>query len=814
MKPIGIFEILARRRLMFFGLIGVLIIAAGVGLGINLFRGAKKTQAATLADKQIISQTDTSYDGKDLIIPAGKTAYIDGNHTFGDLTVNGTLTSTDYNLYGVVNPISPVTDPTADSLFKSGNDEYVFIVRGVINVGTNVSALTFAPANGTPRNYTTNKDWPINMKVDDGASVTFYPAISAIGNIYDSSYWGGSITGYSYGDNSTNQNVFVDSSTTSSNKLIPFELRFINATGVSSFSVAYCSGSCVNGFNKAPNSDNYRQVNLLDSTSNFNLTSATPEAKTFAAWQGVPTATDFDQYHISTTLYDYTHFSSAFASVVSGNGYDLSQFYFTGAYDFANDQKIALKSDDKILTSPTVVPLYNLNKDEAYRNSVGLTSRRTYLGFATLNDYTSPLASRSSGNGSSWSGFPSLSQALYSSMTKKIPTEITLTGTLTVNSGGKINENGRGFAPSIAYNGGGPGGSPSFGTPLIPHYNPPGASHSGVGGTGVTTGNTTNPAAPYDTSLAKQPLLPGSGAFAYYYSPNAGPGWAWTDFANFYGYGGGYINISAKTIHLALGSMTMADGVGGNLGHPMPGASGGSIILQDSDANSFYQGIIAVFGGSCRESGGGGGGGHCISGGGGGGYIYIATASSQAALTSNIDSVHYMPADADSDGKWQDPVDEFSPSISDLWRKSLSSTLFLSAMGGANENPSSNKIGWGAPGIINIVSSSPTLVSIHKSVDKIALADGSTPPASSSPYSLQSGEKILVTLDVTNLTVGQPITIKDEFFNNGTISYFLPVKNSWTVLAGVAPTVTTTDISWEFTPTASTQKLQYQLTAN
>lgn len=91
-------------------------------------------------------------------------------------------------------------------------------------------------------------------------------------------------------------------------------------------------------------------------------------------------------------------------------------------------------------------------------------------------------------------------------------------------------------------------------------------------------------------------------------------------------------------------------------------------------------------------------------------------------------------------------------------------------------------------------------VSIKKSLSKVS-GDGS-------PYSVQPGDVIEVTLDVSNLLPGQAVQIKDEFFNDAGTNYasFQSCTDSCSS-SGV-------DVTWNLNPTSTTKTLKYVVRIN
>lgn len=305
---------------------------------------------------------------------------------------------------------------------------------------------------------------------------------------------------------------------------------------------------------------------------------------------------------------------------------------------------------------------------------------------------------------------------------------IEVTGTFNIQTGGKLNLNGRGYGLSQ-----GPGASYVF-----DGVNTTGASHSGVGG--ASRDNR------YDYDEATPPGQPGSGSL---WASTADSEWA-DQRDNNYGYGGGYIHILATTINLEAGSRISANGIGGNVRHPRGGASGGAIVLEDSDSGSRYDGTILALGAGCRERAAGSeGAGHCYSGGGGGGYIYIKTATSASVLSAR--------RSYDLAGNWYNAIDMFKDTLSATSAPGWPySSADIAVSGGSTERGES-----GAQGILTVVG---TGVRMKKTLEPVVPGRGGS--LDFNPYALQVGDNIKVVLDLRNLPVGENVWIEDGYLIN------------------------------------------------
>lgn len=786
MKPIRVFDILFRRRLIYVSVFGILILLLAVVFVILMFGSARKTKAHTMYDGEIVKQGETTYDNTNLVIPANSTVEIDGEHTYSSVTVKSgaTLTSNDYNKYGVYNSYDRSYD--AAELFKSNDGyRYAYILRGYLNTG-NDHTRTYSGTNGAWAGVG-SKNKPFDFNVDDVITLEFYtPLASSAGGVYNASDFElAKRQASAYARYGVAPTTYQDAISSAASPIIPFEIRYFNAGDYHSFGVASCPTAA-----DCANSANYTFFTNLPLTTNFNLSAAEPEIHTHAAWQGAGTSLMTGLASVYTVYANYRDFLDNYRS---GTTYSAASFYNALNYDYSTDKKIIAAKNAQILTTPT----YLENSGQYENVSTSGTIYRQYSSFYPTNSYASPFALRLDQDGGAISGYPILSQALASTMTKKTATIINVpSGTFHLESGAKINFNGKGFARGYnnATDGSGGGTGPGGGGYDSNHSW--GADHAGTGGYSSASG--------YDSSALVDPLLPGSGS-------RMRDAEAWDTAYN--GYGGGMIKIAAKIINLDSNSRITAIGVGGNGGFN-PGASGGAIILSDKDSHSTYFGLIAANGGISRRSGGAGGHGSSDQGGGGGGYISILTGAETGALLAKYQT-DLSKRPCNSDLACVDAGQFFSgPDIS-IWQAWGFAANTITASGGWNET--NNPATYGNYGIVKIASSAPTSVSIKKSLKKICDADypNCAPiPSGLSPYGLKPGDIIEVTLEVNNLTLGQPITIKDEYFNDGSGavgSYFQLVAKSFSNQFGWVVSDSGIDISFTFTPTSAQQILKYKL---
>ncbi|MFA5158204.1 MAG: hypothetical protein WC451_03430 [Patescibacteria group bacterium] len=761
MEPIKVFDIIAKRRILIFGLICILVSGTMLGFGFNFYQSAKKARAVvsnhTMTNGEVIKQNDTTYDSTDaqvynIIVPAGVTATIDGEHSFGNLTVNGTLTSTDYNTYGVYNPGNP-GDDLFENLIGSDNGEYTFITRGLINVGANPATWIFSACNGQPSNTTTFTQ-PSDMEVDDMASIEFFDPVAPSDFDFSENYWTGTAKGHSY--SSTDgvlvpaDGYFVDNFTDATKMLLPFELRYRNAGDNGKFGICYASSDPTN-----PTANYYlKTVKTVtsdpaqDQTDIFNPTAATPELQTITAWQGASASTYSDSKN------NYTQFTSYITGFKSGNDYDASLFYKANFYDLKYDKKLAVRPDLNILTAGRILDDQSSiqNYYDWYRRAKS-TLTTNVSSFYPLDGWYSPLASRYFRSFDDNSDRvmqhyqPYLSASLISNLPVKIPTVLNITGTFKVENGGMVNLNGKGFAMTTFSTGSGPGGVTGYGG---------GGSHSGAGGVGKSnplypTRNT--PAIAYDTNINHEPALPGSGSIGWHSTIYPWGGGSYSSQSHEWQYdhgnGGGYLDVSAKTIQLETGSIVMANAIGCDTDWSSPaGASGGSIILSDYDSNSYYRGLITAQGASTSEDGSG----QTSNPGGGGGYVYVSTATNIYTLENLQDTAQHVeqypsrvrPARVQA-GTWDD-----------YWHvmysaSSSSPVNVVSVIGGNSENGNT-----GSPGIFSVHGVSMPKLTIQKILNPVSRT---TPSVSSdfNPYGLLTTDKVKFDIKVTGLSTGDKI---------------------------------------------------------
>jgi len=791
MKPLKIFEVLAKRRMTFWAVLCILVLITSSSFGWIYYSKSKRAKAVQSYNRlvmsndnigghvNIIKQDDKTYDNSDtqlwdIVIPSGVTAIIDGVHNFRNLTVQngGTLTGSDYNNYGTYNA-GNLYDKRYENLIGSSDAEYTFIMRGVINMGANPGTWIFSPCSGNPDewNYTN----PATMKIDDVASVEFFTPVTKSDTdkfVYDPALWAGSAVGHATASLHTNATHFVDDKTDTDHTLLPFEYRYENTSGPANFGLCYASAGPDDILNN-------HYISTIGIENLFSDTTLTPEMQTYTAWQGA------SQNKFSGHINDYTEFTTYINSFKSGDGFNPNYFYQANNYDFKNDKKIILVNDVGMLNDSRFFEARTEQDDyDNYRRHVPATTNNLSTFWPTTGWY-SPLASRVVGaNGYIMKNFqPYLSNSLVYTLPVKVLTKLNILETFTVEGGGKVNYNGTGFAYSKQRLSTGPAGATLSGA---------GASHSGAGGDSSTNNHAKTV---YDANAAVPPALPGSGSLGWWSYP--GVDWLHYECSNQYEYdhgnGGGYLNIKANKIDLQTDSMVMANAVGGNAGSPPAGASGGAIILADADKTSNYKGLITAQGGAVSANADDKTG----MGSGGGGYVYITTAISD---TSTLVGLEDKTALAPTTGHRFGISDVKNPTWdfwdNPIWDTGIKARNAVSVAPGHRESG-----GRGNWGLFNVNRATPPLLKIEKTVTK-----GGVPV-----YSFKPGDVLEIKLHVTNLTVGQSTTISDNFFSDGTGGRVFLVENTsaWTP-AGFTITAGSS-VNWTFTPANTAKDFTYIL---
>ena len=726
MKNFGFIQkIRLKRAISYFTLLALLVFFA-FAVSTNLIGNIARTKAVThnLYGVQTIGQGDTSKDGGDINIYG--TVTIDGEPHFNSLTVKdgGKLISSDYNRYGIYNTND--TSSAADKLFKNSNDQrYAYVMRGFINTGTDHD-LTYSVTSGVSNGAVPPK--PTSLNPDDFGAIEFFKPVAS--DLYDVSYWSAAnIVDHAYARHSGAGTVqYVDGSwpadvSSDTKPLIPFELRFVNTGDYSDFGITSCVTASV-----CTTTANNTFIKTVATGTPF-ISSPTTELKSLVAWQG-----DGDQTF--STVTSYATMKNWFESTGRYNS-DYSAYYRVNNYDFRNDVPIVLGNDTNILTNPVINEAYT-----ALWTSIPGQYARDYANFYPTYDEVSPLAHRVGISVEKEYGYPTISRALYQTFRDNgaivKPLKITVTGTFTVEGGGMVDLEGRGFASSASGPGVGPGGGVGF----------TGASHSGLGGYHYDGAGI--PAATYDNTPS-EPVLPGSGA----YSANNDRSAALS--RDHYQYGGGYIKVDAGKINLIAGSMIKANGIGGDTNTSGPGPSGGSIVLIDNDASSKYDSMIMAMGSFCRNEAGD----SCDYGGGGGGHIFITSKSNLDYLENRKNYSKFYPTNLNTHGtNGVTPSILFNTADYDYWTNEiLIPQVILSVSGGTNEKEYSGSAYWatlGQPGRITLNGGSAA----YKLKKKLVAVErkGATPITNFNPYALQLDDIIRIEIEVAQVADGSKIT--------------------------------------------------------
>lgn len=759
----------------------------------RFFKGKSGAATYNPADGTYIPSFDQTHEGSDVTIKSGRTVTIDGSHSFDKLTIEsgGVLTTTDYNRYGV--DISGFEDTPAKiqkaSSLLSDDGKYVFIMRGLINTAgasrtygvTKASdSNSFAPLDAAgikffkPVGFTQNDG---SASADDagGYSENWYLDSNKIGDAFSNS-------NNTYG----NPTTFTYTQTTADKFLLPFELRFvkakITATSGDNFGIAYCDSSC--GLTGSTGTD-YHFINALSKP--VNLASPTwsdtaVEMRTYKSWQGYQPADKFytneDEYQ---TFAKFTaNFDSHMVKIMNSinengitihteisdyNTSDHNTYYVVPNYDFASDPKVVLMGQDymNFLSGSAIAVAYTSVDNQYETATADATRNRTKAVFLAASLLNSPLGCREE----SASLFPTLSKNLLTSLRSKLRiNSINVTTVFKMEPTAKINLTGKGFAPTaVMIDGVDYGSGPGAGAGTA------GASHAGYGGGSlahITQDFSTSPVVPYDTSPgAGGSVLPGSGVSLKGLTGNAGI---------YYGYGGGYLNITADKVNLngTVGTenqpMIYANGSGGNASTPIPGPSGGSIILSDSSSSgTSYEALITAVGAGVTGT---------TYGAGGGGIISILTTTDIVALKSRVDPQNALPDIPDSPdlkhpdvATWTGDADWFNGRpvgwwVHNSWQFKVDG---LVASGGNNVTRS------GAVGLVDISTMTTNkMYKLIKTITPINVVPGQASPS-----------QITVTLEVVNfdgteLDKNTPLeTLEDDFPNLGDSSAPLtPVADS------------------------------------
>lgn len=733
------------------------------------FKGQTKAQTININSDTYISSSNQIYDNdanstKDIVVKNGATLTIDGSHTFENLKIEtgGVLTTTDYNRYGVdVSSFesTPAAIQKASSLL-SDDGKYVFVMRGLINTA------------GAQRTYgATSASDSNSFTPSDAAGIRFFKPIGFT-QLPDGSNDPSSISGYTdrwylesnkIGDAFSNSNntygtptTFTDTESTAQKFLLPFELRFVKAKTTASsgdnFGIAYCNSSCnLTG----TTGSGYSFIDVLKKQTDETpvlWSQNTVEMQSFKAWQGYKST---DKFYTSEDEYQtFSKFEANFNAnmTLTADISDFNTYYVIAGYDFSDDPKVVLMGANymNFVGGLNGVNLVLKNVDNQYEtatSSPNPSRNRTKSVFLATSLLNSPFGCREESAGL----FPTFSKQLLLSFRNKIRSNsILVNSEFEMQPNSKINLTGKGFAPAaIMVDGKDYGSGPGAGVGTS------GASHAGVGGDAtqyiVTSDLEKSPILIYDNVLSGTPALPGSGV-----SLKGLIG----DPSIYYGYGGGFLNITASKVFLRPGASTTdrpmiyANGSGGNPAMVIPGASGGSVIINDSFRQSIYNGLITTTGAGVGGS---------TYGAGGGGNIYITTATDDAAIRARFDII------APDVGTWPSSSDWFN-GLPVTWWTSGSHPFSSEAIafgGGKNATkPGDHGIAQAVKLVMN------EFFRLRKSIKNINVAPGKV-------------DQVEVTLTVVNSN-NQPLTdglfisaLEDDFPNDGNPNVHLtPIETS------------------------------------
>jgi len=147
--------------------------------------------------------------------------------------------------------------------------------------------------------------------------------------------------------------------------------------------------------------------------------------------------------------------------------------------------------------------------------------------------------------------------------------------------------------------------------------------------------------------------------------------------------------------------------------------------------------------------------------------------------------------------------------------------LSLDVTGGIGQNLARLN-DWDKTGIVSNLSGSNGQMRITNPTTGISIKKSFEPlkrngvVATFNPYGLQKDDQIKVILELTNLTIGAPITIKDDFLNVSPAGTPIcrcdvnPIAGSPVACNSNFPAISnSSNISWTITPSSSTQTLEY-----
>lgn len=639
MAKVSIVKILKQKKYLRVGSVVVLVGIFATLIGTDVWQRINPTKAATRnitgdiylgVGKDKI--TSTTYGANDsIVVKNGGRLILDGAHNFGNLTVEdgGVVTTTDYNRYGINNAnieynnstdcyASEILNCARNATSLSGDHtskKTYFSIGGFINLTGSLltnSDLKFAigkpedPAH--PDAHVGNN--LTDFRIDDYGLLTYFDSVSlAESQAY--SFAPSDIAGRVYSNTTTNSGYFTNNAS-ADKPLIPFQLTVVNGGGDFKWGIGRSSADA----GSLGDAKDYYLLNLIDNNTAFSTdpVNGYSQVKSSYAiqWNNSGWYSAIDQALLENTTQYMLIWSDYFYTVKNYNMYSDAYVVpttYTGTVsleDLSNPQLSAIEA----------VPHNNSYSGDKY---FSFFSKNIAAGSAGANYYyfNTPLAGMPASGSSSF--FPYLSNQLYDTLKTDYSfaqkrAVVTVNKNFSLQTGGQINVNGKGFAP-----GHGP----------APASLNAGASHAGLG-------YAKNSGA-YDAIEGVEPKAPGSGGFYHSYSNlNINQKYSL--------YGGGFIKIISNKIITNHNGLITADAIGfsDDRGEMGAASSGGSIILEDASEDSQYFGVISAWGACTDQSDGS----SASKGGGGGGHIFIKTQAkteNQNKLYAAKENSKYIP---------------------------------------------------------------------------------------------------------------------------------------------------------------------------
>ncbi|MFA6963551.1 MAG: hypothetical protein WC227_02455 [Patescibacteria group bacterium] len=378
--------------------------------------------------------------------------------------------------------------------------------------------------------------------------------------------------------------------------------------------------------------------------------------------------------------------------------------------------------------------------------------------------------------------------------------DIETSGDITLESGGVIDVTGKGYA----------GGAAGTADVLYVYSHPTNGMGPG-GGKAAAYGEWTLPAG-YTNNLVNNDLVGGGGSYA-----GAGGGVTGTN-----SYSDGSTSWSASLY--STGTFGLGSGGGGvsnmtvtssvfagepNFRFASGGAGGGRVRLVSTAGKIIFHGTAQVLAKGLKGSN------HCtlscdasaIGGSGSGGSIILNATEFDFDTSPNIN------ADNGANGSAIAPNGLVQSAPTLVLAPSITGNINILAGGGnLNDSNTTNLGGYGGGGAIVFELVTRNGVTIKKTLTAIE-RPGASPINNFNPYALRKNDKILVTLDLTNLPTGQSVTVTDDLLTTpgGSTSYAIcggdiidgPTDQGYT-------SKTASLITWTFTPASQSKRLSYQ----